>query len=562
MTQLPDGMSVLGAFDGVDRETEGVGWRAFREDGLDGPRFRFQIGERVTEVALVVGSHVYQQYFERVRREDQRHYRRIPFLWHIQEQAWMPLSRVFLHPEGQDLETHSAFWNENCIFCHNTRPRPGLDRDGALYGTGARSYESLVSELGIACEACHGEGGAHAAKHAHPLERMTRAFSSTADETIVHPGRLSQEEEVSVCGQCHAQRLPADRNQVIDYLVDGPHFRPGDRLEDHVEPLAADTSGFHVHDPLPFRPRFWSDGTPRLTAYEYQGVTSSPCFEAGALRCDSCHRMHRADDGWEVDPRGQVDPSLRAAGGDPACLQCHAELGDDLTRHTGHAPESAGSRCAGCHMPRIVYGLLDVRRSHRIESPDPKRDIEAGRPHACTLCHLDRDGGWAAEEMTRIFSRDYEPPTSRPDRAPLDMPEALASLLSGDVLQRAVAAKHFGAPEVPLEPREKAFLVAGLIATLGDGYPAIRHLARRSLLALDDELHLGWRERLSEEALFGSGEERRALVQDFFSDLENRRDAFAPPPPRTLLDGELRIDLDGLTRMLNLQDSSVISIGE
>ena len=104
--------------------------------------------------------------------------------------------------------------------------------------------------------------------------------------------------------------------------------------------------------------------------------------------------------------------------------------------------------------------------------------------------------------------------------------------------------------------------MAGLVATLGDGYPAIRHLARRSLLALDDELHLGWRERLSEEALFGSGEKRRALVQALFTDLEDRRDAFAPPPPRTLLDDELRIDLDRLTRMLNLQDSSVISIGE
>ncbi len=561
MTQLPGPQTVQGAFDGVERRFGGLSWTPVLEDDSEGRRHAFRFPDRVAYVALVVGSHVYQQYFERIERGLERNYRRLPFLWHIEEEKWMPLERVFLHPEGGGIDDYAAYWNENCIFCHNTRPRPGMDQD-LRSDAKVRHYESHVSELGISCEACHGEGAEHVARHANPLARMVSGFTASQDPTIVHPERLDQEREVAVCGQCHAQRLPADREAVIDYLTQGPSFRPGDRLAEHVEPIVAETSGIDPHDSRPFRPRFWKDGTPRLTAYEYQAVTSSPCFEAGALRCGSCHRMHAADDGQVVDARGQVEPSLVAGQGDGVCIQCHDEFGQAVAEHTGHASESAGSRCLACHMPRIVYGLLDVRRSHRIESPDPQRDIEAGRPHACTLCHLDRDGAWVATEMTRIFGREFGPPRSRPDKAPLDMPDALASLLSGDVLQRAVAAKHFGSADAAVTARGKAFLLAGLIATLGDGYPAIRHLTQRSLRRLSDELALGWEARLTEEALFGSAEARRALIDGLFSDLERKKDAFDDPPPNTMIDDELRVDLRGLAHMLNLQDSNVISIGE
>ena len=39
-------------------------------------------------------------------------------------------------------------------------------------------------------------------------------------------------------------------------------------------------------------------------------------------------------------------------------------------------------------MPDAAYGVMDIHRTHRIESPDIVRDAGAGRPNACLNCHL------------------------------------------------------------------------------------------------------------------------------------------------------------------------------
>jgi hypothetical protein len=96
------------------------------------------------------------------------------------------------------------------------------------------------------------------------------------------------------------------------------------------------------------------------------------------------------------DVHGMIEPELR---GDRACTQCHEEIARDVRAHTHHDPAGAGSRCLECHMPRMVYGIVDIHRSHRIESPDVARDVEAGRPNACTSCHTGETALWAANAM-------------------------------------------------------------------------------------------------------------------------------------------------------------------
>src|SRR6185295_12705340 len=120
-----------------------------------------------------------------------------------------------------------------------------------------------------------------------------------------------------------------------------------------------------------FAARFWDDGTARLTAYEYQGLLQSPCTQRGSLTCISCHGMH------DGDPRGQLRPSAAREAGDGACTACHDQLAsvEAKARHSHHDAAGAGARCADCHMPRIVYGVLDIHRSHRIEIPDPVRAV-------------------------------------------------------------------------------------------------------------------------------------------------------------------------------------------
>ena len=110
-----------------------------------------------------------------------------------------------------------------------------------------------------------------------------------------------------------------------------------------------------------FASRFWQDGSPRLTAYEYQGMTRSKCFRAGKpgqrITCISCHSMHGGD------PRGQLTEKMKT---NAACTQCHQQFATpvQLVEHTKHPAESTGSLCYNCHMP------IDRLWRH-VSAPDP-----------------------------------------------------------------------------------------------------------------------------------------------------------------------------------------------
>src|SRR4029077_17620597 len=100
-------------------------------------------------------------------------------------------------------------------------------------------------------------------------------------------------------------------------------------------------------------------------------------------------------------------------------------------RHTHHEPTGAGARCVGCHMPRIVYGVLDIHRSHRIEVPDPARAAGLGRPDACTGCHADQSAECAAGAFRRLWPR-RDPGVALPaPAAPAGAPYA-TTVLDGD----------------------------------------------------------------------------------------------------------------------------------
>jgi predicted CXXCH cytochrome family protein len=549
MTQLPSAESVAGAFDG--RAVAFFGKRAvpFERDGRYFVRLPDGEGERVAEVALCVGSHRYQQYFELAGSSTGDVHRRLPILWHLGERRWMHVNGVFLHPDDPDWTSHASTWNDNCIFCHNTGPEPRRERAGD-----SRGFDSRVADLGISCEACHGPGREHVERLESPLERVLARSDGSRDLAIVHPDELGQMEALALCGQCHSQRLPEPLSRIAQLLDTGPTFRPGDRLEEHVSPVTRDTPSISPTDEDLFRQRFWSDGTARLTAYEYLGITQSPCLAGGEMTCGSCHSMHSGE------VAGNLEPEMR---GDAACTQCHVDIGADVRAHTRHDPARSGSRCLECHMPRMVYGIVEIHRSHRIESPDVARDVEAGRPNACTSCHLDRTAEWAADAMREHWGERFRRPASRPDGAALDLPEAIASLHAGDAVQRAVYARHFGRAEAAPEPGAKAFAFAHLVVALGDGYPSIRTLARRSLKALDAELGLGLAGEIERFDVFAPLEERgralAVLLAGFRRAAKGRLDA---PGAGFLLSEGFELDLAAVRALLDLQSDHVIAIGE
>lgn len=552
MTQLPRGAAVLGNFDGQPVAFYGRNATPFERDGEFWMRLPDASGEREARVALCVGSNRYQQYFELAGAALGDTYVRLPLLWHVGEQRWMHLNGVFLEPDNPDWSVHASSWNDNCVFCHNTAPVPRLALSSEAVPS--KSFDTTVAELGIACEACHGPGERHVARMASPVERYRAHLDDAPSSDIVHPAKVGQMESLAVCGQCHSQRLPEPLERITEFLEQGASFRPGSALAGHVQPITRDTPPIDAHNGRIFSDRFWRDGSARLSAYEYLGVTQSPCMQSSAFTCGSCHVMHSGD------VHGNIEPDKR---GDAACTQCHEDIARDPRAHTHHDPARSGSRCLECHMPRMVYGILDIHRSHRIEVPDPKRDIEAGRPNACTSCHLDRGAAWAAESMRAWWGERYAAPSSRPDGAPLELVDSIASLHSGDAVLRAVYAKQLGRADAALGARQKAFAVSNLIVALGDGYPSIRGIARRSLRALDAELGLGLAAELEGFDVFSSVDERRtrllALLKRAQQALRSRSDAARP---ETLLDANLALDLARVTQLLNLQSDHVISIGE
>lgn len=479
MTAEATPAAVKGDFSGATLTSAGVTARMDR-----GPDARFRVtfaraGQppRVATVDRTVGSHRYQQYLTRIGDS----FWRLPVAWNVEDGRWFPMTSAFLfgdpdpqavrdatdaRPEfgGGDFDRHVTRWNDNCVFCHNVAPNPARDP-----GTGR--FATTVAELGVACEACHGPGAEHVARNADPARRARLATTGVADPTIVNPSRLSPGRAADLCGRCHGQRLADD---VAPFLAQGDRFVPGDDLAVESSPLWRDTP--LAGDRTAFAGRFWTDGTPRLTAYEYQGLLQSPCAMRGPLTCTSCHGMH------EGDPRGQLRARL-AAQPDALCTGCHRQLAaaPALAAHAHHDPAGEGARCVSCHMPPIVYGVLSVHRSHRIEVPDPARDAAAGRPDACTGCHVDRTAAWAALSARRFWG-------TRPAGDAPPVPDGTApmqAILAGEAPARAVAADALGKVLGPPDPTTRARRMGLLLdAMSSDRDPAIREIAWRGLRRL------------------------------------------------------------------------------
>ncbi len=472
MTQEAAGSAVVGDFARGAFEYGGV-QATMRRDRAGRPVMEFArrggLERWSAVVERTVGSRRYQQY---LAREGDVYYR-LPLAWNIEERRWMHMNGAFLTPdpdaleagaaiERADYDRHVTRWNDNCVYCHNVAPKPGLD-------PASGRFDTEVAELGIACEACHGPAAEHVARNRDPLRRFTLHLSAVGDPTIANPARLGAARSAQVCGRCHGQRITPDIARVHRT---GDTFVPGEDLAVHSEPLWRD-SALNGERGV-FEARFWPDGTARLTAYEYQGLLQSPCARRGGLTCSSCHGMH------EGDPRGQL---RLARTGDAMCTACHDDLAsaEQQARHARHPAESEGARCVNCHMPQIVYGLVGAHRSHRIDSPRPGNDPARSHPDACTLCHTDRSRSWAEAAWRNEPTGD---PTSDV------LAENTRLLFAGDPIERALAAAALGREQLGAgkgEPEARIGLLADVMRS--DSYPAVRAIAWRSLRTLLDAHH-------------------------------------------------------------------------
>jgi hypothetical protein len=491
MTQVATPASVATSFDAVTVEAATGGpmrleqrgqqlWAEFTDPDQIGARRIWR------QVVMTTGSHNQQIFW--YATGNGRVLGQLPAIWLTAEQVWIPRRAAIMAPPTAAHYSETGAWNGICLSCHTTVGQPRFDAPFGSRPIAEQTADTRALEFGIACEACHGPGDAHANANRNPLRRYTLHFTrGAADPTIVQPARLDARRGSQVCGQCHSFWEFADAGAEREANAHGLSYRPGDDLAAtrfvvqptrNLETPAMQT--FLAADAGFIRDIFWSDGMIRATGREYNGLVESPCFAratdpARTMTCFTCHTMHKAAD----DPRplrewadDQVSPR---ALGDAACAPCHTIAGT----HSHHRAGSSGSSCENCHMPHTTYGLLKTIRSHQISSPSVQTTLDTGRPNACNLCHLDKTLGWTADRLEEWFG------APRPSLG--DDEESVAAsvlwLLKGDAGQRAIIAQAMG-----WRPAQDAsgagWLAPYLALTQKDQYDAVRLIASRSAKTL------------------------------------------------------------------------------
>ena len=502
MTQIATPEIVMGDFNDVRLSDQGSTYHLHRDRNLcwvDIPSptaARNDFSERVSApIVMTTGSHHMQAYWFASGKG--RTIGLLPFVYLKESQEWIPRSAAFLQV-GDAATYEIGRWSTVCSKCHSTHRRERYQQDV--------TWDTHVAELGISCEACHGPGQQHIDFHRETASNQTNGSESLTliNDPIVNPQHLAKEVSSQVCGQCHSvMKLKGDAAELNQH---GHAFRPGRDLNETHTIMHRDApeqrqilDANHDSD-LQLNQTYYRDGMVRVSGREYNGLIASACYQQGEMTCLTCHQLHKS----ASDPRSLVEwanDQLRPlASGDKTCLECHS-ADQYAANHTHHEIESSGSRCYNCHMPHTTYGLLKAIRSHTISSPDVGKDLAAGRPNACNLCHLDKTLQWTADKLHDWY--DIRHP--KLDKDQQEVAASLLWILKGDAAERALVAWSMGWP-VAQQTSGTAWQTPFLAQLIDDPYPAIRLIARRSLRTLDG---------LSN------------LQVDVFAPLESRRDAIS-----------------------------------
>ncbi len=365
--------SVLGNFDAAQFEHYGQHTRFSRSDeryfieteNAEGKSERF-------EVAYTFGFYPLQQYL--IEFPDGR-LQAFSVAWDSRPvdeggQRWFHLYPDEAVPAGDVLHWTGPYftWNTRCAACHSTNLQRNYSRED-------NRYQTQWSEINVACEACHGAGQAHvdsararasnAAAAVLPFEPISAMgqwlhseTSSTATLKASETQKQAANEQLSMCGSCHARRA------LIDDLN-----KPGDFHQQHQ---------LQVLDPTLYH----ADGQILDEVYVLGSFLQSKMHAQGVV-CSNCHEPHSL--------------KLRAQG-NLVCAQCHQPQVFDTPVHHHH-PEGSGSQCVNCHMPESTYMVVDPRRDHSLRIPRPDLSDQTGAPNACVQCHEDKSNRWASEAL-------------------------------------------------------------------------------------------------------------------------------------------------------------------
>jgi predicted CXXCH cytochrome family protein len=307
-----------------------------------------------------------------------------PIQYNRLESAWVNYWKIVDGPGSQRADisrfheiSEGAVYQNDCAACHTSQLR---------FQKGSDAPESATyREGGINCEMCHGPSLLHVeSKHEKKI------VEREAVEPPVDFKRISAEDYVEICAQCHMQSAvhEAQPRGAVNYSEDsGPFYR-----------------AYRIHLLTDFSRRaFYSDGRFRATTFIVEAFKRSRCFRSGGATCGSCHNPHPSD-----AATNSTSFKFRKDS-DEMCLQCHENLRDRPERHTHHVGGTEASQCVSCHMPRIMDAVLFRARYHQIDDiPDAgmtERFGESESPNACLACHRDRDTGWLRRQMAALWMK-------------------------------------------------------------------------------------------------------------------------------------------------------------
>jgi len=252
-------------------------------------------------------------------------------------------------------------FNTACYGCHVSQLKTNYDLK-------TDEYQSTWTEPGINCETCHGPGEEH-----NKIAKATPKGQPLKDLKIISTKTMTPEQRDHMCASCHTKGGP---------ITDG--FTPGDRYFDHFDLTTLEN------------PDFYPDGRDLGENYTYTLWMMSPCVKAGKLECLHCH----TSSGRYRFKKEKFNDS---------CMPCHDKHVKDPTVHTHHKPDSEGSKCISCHMPKTEFALME-RSDHSMRPPMPAASIAFRSPNACNICHKDKDVRWADDFVHKWRIRDYQSP--------------------------------------------------------------------------------------------------------------------------------------------------------
>lgn len=233
----------------------------------------------------------------------------MPLTWYVARQKWDMSPGYTQRNDRFDRPV-----NLECMTCHNGFP---------TFTEGTQNHFTKVP-LGIGCERCHGPGSIHVdARLAEPEYPKDKP-----DPTVINPKRLSRENQLSVCQQCHV-----DGTQVFEPNQTPLTYRPNMVLATH---RTIYTPKEVLQDPEHFG-----------IASHGSRLAQSACYQKTNMTCSTCHDPHKPFQELGADYLNQK------------CQACH-QTGQVCSRSEAHgnAQQAMQGNCISCHMQQS--GTRDI----------------------------------------------------------------------------------------------------------------------------------------------------------------------------------------------------------